>query len=104
VSISLIIAADEPAIFYRSIGSAELDLESNDVLNGVYTAAFGTQGEVYNICSHDDRVKISRDQDKPDDPTSLRKILIRFLDAAGLEFDNNLEISQLLTMCEPYAQ
>jgi hypothetical protein len=47
--IALIVAADEPALFVSSIERAEQALEAIDVEDGVYTAAFGPGGEVYDI-------------------------------------------------------
>jgi hypothetical protein len=47
--IALIVAADEPALFVSSIEWAEQALEAIDVEDGVYTAAFGPGGEVYDI-------------------------------------------------------
>lgn len=40
-TIELVVAADEPALFYSSVQQAEMDLEVVDVRNGVYPGAFG---------------------------------------------------------------
>jgi hypothetical protein len=46
---ALFVAADEPLLVYPSVGAAERDLEAIDVENGVYTAAYGPNGEPYRI-------------------------------------------------------
>jgi len=57
--IELIIAADEPALFFSSIKSAEGYLEATDVEDGIYTAAFGPNGESYQINAKENRVVIT---------------------------------------------
>lgn len=43
--IRLIVAADEPALFYTSVSQAEMDLEAIDVRAGVYPVGYGPNGE-----------------------------------------------------------
>ena len=45
----LIVAADEPAIFFASVQHAERWVEAIDVEDGVYSAGFGPNGEPYAI-------------------------------------------------------
>lgn len=103
MDIALIIAADEPAIFYRSIKAAELDLEATDVENGVYRAAYGPNGELYDINSQSDTVLITR-AEEPNRPLELRRILLDFLAAMHIDLDQYAELQDLLKKCEPYAE
>lgn len=57
-SIELIVAADEPALFFSSVSAAEGYLEAVDVRDGVYTAAYGPNGEPFSIGVEGDRVII----------------------------------------------
>jgi hypothetical protein len=47
--VNLIVAADEPAIFFASVHDAERWMEPVDVEDGVYGAAFGPAGEPHVI-------------------------------------------------------
>lgn len=102
--IALIIAADEPALFYGSIAAAERDLEAIDVQNGIYKAAYGPAGQRYKITVQRDRVVISADSGQPDSPADLRAVLLRFLQAIGKPASPYLRVSSLLRLCEPYME
>jgi len=102
VNVALIIAADEPAVFYKSIEAAELDLEAIDVEDRVYTAAFGPDGEPYHIQSQGDAVIITRATDEPNQPQELRRVILDFLAAMHIDVDEHAELHDLLKKCEPY--
>lgn len=104
VNIALIIAADEPAIFYKSIKAAELDLEPVDVRAGVYRAAFGPDGELYDIGLKDDTVIITRALDRSNETQNLRKVLVEFLTAMKTDVDEHAGLAELLEQCERYAE
>ena len=104
MSIALIIAADEPAVFYNNIESAELDLEAIDVERGVYTAAFGPRGEKYDIASTGGRVRIARQPSMDESPEDLKKVLLEFLSAMNIDVDDKARLSYLLDKCEPYVE
>ena len=102
--ISLIVAADEPALFYRDVASAENDLEVIDVRNGVYTAAYGPNGEIYHISEDSGVVSISREAGAENKPDELKKVLERFLSAVGETIPESEDIGTLLNICERYVQ
>lgn len=104
MDVALIVAADEPAAFYKSVAAAEADLEAIDVEEGVYTAAFGPRGEPYHIRSQGDAVIITRATDEPNQPQALRRILLDFLAAMHIEVDDQAELHDLLEKCEPYSE
>lgn len=104
VDVALIIAADEPAVFYKSVKAAEVDIEAIDVEDGVYTAAFGPSGEPYNIKSQGGAVVITRVTDEPNQPQELRRILLDFLAAMHIEVDDQAGLHDLLKKCEPYVE
>jgi hypothetical protein len=100
----LIVAADEPALFYSSISRAEADLETIDVENGVYTAAFGPRGERYRIENGDNSVLISLDESKPADPQALRELVLRFLNAVEVPVKQGESLAELLRKCAPFIE
>lgn len=61
----LIIAADEPALFFSSVTAAENYLEAVDVRDGVYTGAYGAGGEPYSLRAEGNRVAIEPDAGTP---------------------------------------
>ncbi len=65
-AIKLIVAADEPALFYSSIEKAQTDLEWIDVRDGVYPVAYDPAGNVYRLRYEGRRVIIERDGEKVD--------------------------------------
>lgn len=100
--IKLIIAADEPALFYASIASAERDLEPVDVKNGVFTSAFGPLGEPYQITTDQARVCISPIVGAKPDPEALRKVLQGFLKGVDTEVRSGENLEHLLQKCLAY--
>ncbi len=97
--ISLIIAADEPALFFSSIDAAERYLEPIDVENGVYTAAYGPDGSAYRIGVKDGRVTIAPDPGQPPQPDTLKALLLTFLAAVGSPARQNEDLPALLERC-----
>jgi hypothetical protein len=102
-AIRLIIAADEPAVFFASIEDAERGLEWIDVRNGVYVEAFGPDGERFEIREDGRRVHISPLAGEPR-PDVLRALLIRFLTAVGSGFSLDASLDELLQACEPFVR
>jgi glycosyltransferase involved in cell wall biosynthesis len=98
--VKLIIAADEPALFYASVEDAERDLEAIDVENGVYGPAFGPNGEPYTISTDGTRVHIEATGAAPQ-PEALKALLLYYFDATGKTVDANVELSALLQRCSP---
>ena len=97
--IALIVAADEPALFFASVRDAELSLEAIDVKNGVYSAAFGPKGEPYAISTDGKRVFI-RKAGEPPQPEALKALILRFL---YTDEDPSYEssLTSLLERCPP---
>ncbi|WP_296379960.1 hypothetical protein [Reyranella sp.] len=102
--IALIIAADEPALFYDSVASAELDLEAIDVRDGVYGPVYGRNGEAYRIDAVGGRVVIVPDRSKTSDPDGLRQVLTAFLRQAMPNAKVDSDLATLLLHCEPYLE
>lgn len=100
-AIRLIVAADEPALFFSSIEAAERWLEAIDVRDGVYSALYGPGGEPFRIWAQDDRVLIAPEGTKPQ-PEKLRALLISFLGAVRQPVAENEPLPALLRRCEPY--
>jgi hypothetical protein len=98
-SVQLVVAADEPALFFRSIESAASYLEAIDVANGVYRAAYGPSGECYLLEIVDGKVKIRRDNSQAAKPEELRKLLHKYLAAAGKVYLPDATLPQLLAAC-----
>jgi len=57
--IELVVAADEPALFYSSVQQAEMDLEAVDVRDGVFPIAYGPDGQIFKLEAIGDRVRIT---------------------------------------------
>ena len=73
--IKLIVAADEPALFYSSVDAAATNLEWIDVENGVYPIAYDPDGNIYHLRTEGQRVVIERDTKSPPDPQGLNALL-----------------------------
>lgn len=97
--IGLIVKADEPALFFSSIESAELYLEAIDVRDGVYPAAYGPGGEPYIVGVEGDRVVIEP-LDGELRTGELRDLLKSFLAAIGASADGDL--TDMIAACEKY--
>src|SRR5215208_1378838 len=100
----LIVEADEPAIFYSSVSRAESDLEPIDVLNDVYTAAFGPRGEQYLITTDGYNTTIVLDETVPPDPDRLKEVLLRFLDSVKVPADQTETLEELLAKCVRFVE
>ena len=79
---AIFVAADEPLLVYPSIAAAEAHLEAVDVRNGVYSAAYGLQGEPFSI-SADTGVVVIEPISKPPMPMQFKELLLRYLDETG---------------------
>lgn len=98
--VKLIVAADEPAIFFASVQDAASWMEAADVRDGVYSAAFGPNGEPYAISTDGTRVYIKETGEAPR-PQALKALLLRYLDAIGQTPDPGLGLPALLERCCP---
>lgn len=99
-TIALIVEADEPALFFSSVGEAEAYLEAIDVRDGVYPVAYGPDGQIFKLDVMGNRVRI-----KPvvglKVPDDLRALLIQYLSAIGAhEVKGTEPLSSLLARCE----
>ena len=77
--IGLIIAADEPALFFSSRLAAERYLEAIDVEQSVYSAAYDPDGRPYQVATERGRVVLSPELDQPCDPEALKVLIHLFL-------------------------
>jgi hypothetical protein len=99
--IKLIVAADEPALFYSSVSQAELDLEAIDVRDGVYPVGYSPDGEVFKLEAIGDRVRISQVEGLPPRPDDLRALLLRYLSVTGVHDVEEAEpLESLLARCD----
>lgn len=96
-TIKLIVAADEPALFYSSIESAERDLEWIDVKDGVYPVAYDPDGNLYRLRYEGQKVIIERDGNKCD-PAALNALLRKFIAAVYMPIESN-DNAFLLSLC-----
>jgi hypothetical protein len=98
--VKLIVAADEPAIFFASVRSAERWIEPSDVIDGVYRAAFGPNGEPYIIRADGNCVTIQEAGGAPQ-PEALRAVLLQYFTAIGETPSKGASLSELLARCTP---
>jgi hypothetical protein len=98
LDVALIIAADEPAIFFSSVEVAEQYIEPIDVRNGIYTAVYGPAGEPYGIEADHTGVRITRILDAPNQPDQLKALLLNYFDAVG-EVVTDESLPALLARC-----
>lgn len=98
--VKLIVAADEPAIFFASVQDAESWMEAIDVEDGVYSAAFGPNGETYTVSTDGTRVHIEETGGAPQ-PEALMALLRKYFDALGEMQSADLELPALLERCTP---
>jgi hypothetical protein len=97
--IQLVVAADEPALFFTSVEAATGYLEVIDVQQGVYSAAYGRGGEPYEIGVSDGRVVICLKMGKPPRPEDLTSLLLGFLLRIGKPARPGDDLSVLLDRC-----
>ena len=98
--INLIVAADEPAIFFASVEDAERWMEPIDVKNAVYSAAFGPAGEPHTISTDGTSVFIRQTSDALQ-PEALRAVMLRYLAAIGETTSDDISLPALLDRCSP---
>ena len=98
--VKLIVAADEPAIFFASVQDAESWMEVIDVEDGVYSAAFGPNGEPYAIITDGTWVHLEGTGEAPQ-PEALKALLLKYFTAIGETPSTNLELPALLERCSP---
>lgn len=98
--VGLIVAADEPAIFFVSPEDAERWMEPIDVKDGVYSAAFGPAGEPYAICTDGKHVNIRQTGDAAQ-PEALKALLLRYFASIGEATNDNASLPALLARCSP---
>ncbi|MDF2496346.1 MAG: hypothetical protein K0S66_3280 [Sphingomonas sp.] len=96
--INLIVAADEPAIFFASVTDAERWMEPIDVADGVYSAAFGPAGEPHTISTDGTSVLIHGTGDAPQ-PEALKALMLRYLAAIGETVSDDISLPALLDRC-----
>jgi hypothetical protein len=82
VDIELVVEADEPALFCSSVSGAEAYLEAIDVRDGVYRAAYGPDGQPFDIRAAGERVMITPAL-RGTEPDKLRALLLRFLESTN---------------------
>src|SRR5688500_2627001 len=97
--IRLIVAADEPALFFSSVKAAETYLEAIDVEDGVYGAAYGPNGEPYLKSTNDNRVIVRRDPTRSPEPDELKKLVTSFFAAIGQPDAENESLPAMLARC-----
>lgn len=100
--IQLVVAADEPALFFTSTGAAESYLEAVDVEEGIYTAAYGVNGEPYRIGVYGGSVVIHLDDEQAPKPDELRALLLLFLANKQPPVRGDEDLATLIQRCEPY--
>lgn len=99
--IKLIVAADEPALFYSSVSEAAVDLEAIDVRDGVYPVAYGPEGQVFKLEAIGDRVRIFQVEGMPPRPNDLRALLLHYLSATGVDdLEETEPLGSLLARCD----
>lgn len=98
--VGLIVAADEPAIFFVSLEDAERWMEPIDVKDGVYSAAFGPAGEPYAISTDGKYVNIRRTGDAAR-PEALKELLLCYFGSIGEATSDNASLPALLARCSP---
>jgi hypothetical protein len=100
--VKLIVAADEPALFFASVEDAQSYLEAIDVENGVYGPVFGPNGEPYSISTDGHDVIIRATGEAPQ-PEALKALLLKYLAARGETPARVSSLSDLLERCTPRA-
>lgn len=99
VDIELIVEADEPALFFSSVSGAEAYLEAIDVRDGVYRAAYGPDGQPFDIRAAGERVMITPAL-RGTEPDKLRALLLRFLESTNDKIIGpDVDLPVLLARC-----
>lgn len=92
---ALFVAADEPLLVFPSVKAAERYIEAVDAVNGVYSAAYGPNGEPYRVESARKRVSI-QPTGEPSRPEDLRALLVRYLQSKEQTFDDDAPTAELV--------
>lgn len=92
---ALFVAADEPLLVFPSVTAAEQYLEASDVEDGVYPAAYGPKGELYDVRCVGNSVIIERagEQNKAEE---LKALLLRYLKGSGRASDATASLESLV--------
>lgn len=98
--VALIVEADEPVMFFSSIGAARSYIEIYSVRDGIYKGAYDASGRRYEIRERGEDVEIAS-VDEYDLP-GLRLIVESFLSYHGIDFDPQDSIHSLLDRCAPF--
>ncbi len=101
--IALIVAADEPALFYSSAELASIDLEAIDVDDGVYPIAYDPTGNPYRVFTQGARVVIEPAGGEAR-PAELAALLRTFLAAVGEAPGERESLPELLARCERFVE
>lgn len=101
-SVKLIVKADEPALFFSSIEAAEKYLEAIDIEKGVYPAAYGPEGERFQLNTNGNRVFITPSSGRLAEPDELRSVLLKFFSAIKKPVLKHESLEELLRKCEEH--
>lgn len=102
-AVGLVVAADEPALFFSSPATAEEYLEAVDVHAGTYPESYGPAGGPFEISVDPfNKVVIIKREDCPYRPERMREIVERFLRACGISYSEDMTNETLLKLCSPY--
>lgn len=99
-AIQIIVAADEPALFFSSVAAAEGYIEAGDV--DTCTAIYGSKGEVYSIRAFNSRTIIEFNESESAKPNELVDLLLNFLSSINVTPKSNNSVSVLLEQCETH--
>ncbi|HEX8584313.1 MAG TPA: hypothetical protein VF680_07880 [Allosphingosinicella sp.] len=100
--LKLVVVADEPALLFSSISSAEGYLEAVDVENGVYPIAYDPTGKIYRLTTNGDHVVVEADSDLPADPDALQKVLFKLMTSRGFTFAAFPTLEDLIVLAEQF--
>ena len=92
---ALFVEADEILLIFPSLRDAEASLEAIDVEEGTYPAAYGPNGEPYEIRAEGPWVRINRGEgaNRPDE---LKGLLCRYLEACEDPPDADESLDELV--------
>ena len=92
---ALFIEGDEILLIYPSVRDAEASLEAIDVEEGTYPAAYGPEGEPYDIRAEGPWVRITRGEG-PNRPDELKGLLCRYLEGCEDPADADESLDELV--------
>ncbi|MEO8547165.1 MAG: hypothetical protein ABI422_02235 [Sphingomicrobium sp.] len=94
---AVFVAADAPLLVFPSVMAAKNSLEAIDVVEGVYPAAYGPNGEPYCISCEGNRVLIEHTggSNRPDD---LKALLLQYLEACEDPADAMQPLDELVAI------